>query len=46
MNRNLIRWRVALIFAHNQQAKTDLDDPSVLFLERHNVVRFSVGRTF
>ena len=35
-----------LIFAYNPQAKTDLTDPSVLFLERRTVARFSVGRTF
>jgi outer membrane protein insertion porin family len=35
-----------LIFAYNPNAKTDLTDPSVLFLERKTVVRFSVGRTF
>jgi outer membrane protein insertion porin family len=35
-----------LIFAYNPQAKTDLTDPTVLFLERKTVVRFSVGRTF
>jgi outer membrane protein insertion porin family len=35
-----------LIFAYNPQAKTDLTDPTVLFIERKTVVRFSVGRTF
>ncbi|MCI0524071.1 MAG: BamA/TamA family outer membrane protein, partial [Acidobacteria bacterium] len=35
-----------LIFAYNPQAKTDLTDPSVLFLERRTVARFTVGRTF
>ncbi|MEO6724964.1 MAG: outer membrane protein assembly factor BamA [Blastocatellia bacterium] len=35
-----------LIFAYNPQAKTDVTDPTVLFLERRTVVRFSVGRTF
>ncbi len=35
-----------LIFAYNPQAKTDLTDPTVLFLERRTAVRFSVGRTF
>ncbi len=35
-----------LIFAYNPQAKTDITDPTVLFLERRTVVRFSVGRTF
>ncbi len=35
-----------LIFAYNPQAKTDLTDPTVLFIERRTVVRFSVGRTF
>jgi len=35
-----------LIFAYNPQAKTDITDPRVLFLERRTVVRFSVGRTF
>ncbi|MFN0085379.1 MAG: outer membrane protein assembly factor BamA [Blastocatellia bacterium] len=35
-----------LIFAYNPQAKTDLTDPRVLFIERRTVVRFSVGRTF
>ncbi len=35
-----------LIFAYNPQAKTDLTDPRVLFIERKTVVRFSVGRTF
>lgn len=35
-----------LIFAYNPQAKTDITDPTVLFIERRTVVRFSVGRTF
>jgi outer membrane protein insertion porin family len=35
-----------LIFAYNPQAKTDLTDPRVLFIERRTAVRFSVGRTF
>ncbi len=35
-----------LIFAYNPQAKTDITDPSVLFIERRTAVRFSVGRTF
>ncbi len=35
-----------LIFAYNPQAKTDLTDPKVLFLERRTAIRFSVGRTF
>ena len=35
-----------LIFAYNPQAKTDITDPRVLFLERRTVMRFSVGRTF
>jgi outer membrane protein insertion porin family len=35
-----------LIFAYNPQAKTDLTDPKVLFIERRTAVRFSVGRTF
>jgi outer membrane protein insertion porin family len=35
-----------LIFAYNPQAKTDVTDPTVLFIERRTVVRFSVGRTF
>jgi outer membrane protein insertion porin family len=35
-----------LIFAYNPNAKTDLTDPRVLFLERRTVVRFSIGRTF
>ncbi|MBL8171525.1 MAG: outer membrane protein assembly factor BamA [Acidobacteria bacterium] len=35
-----------LIFAYNPQAKTDITDPTVLFLERRTVMRFSVGRTF
>ena len=35
-----------LIFAYNPQAKTDPNDPRVLFIERKTVVRFSVGRTF
>lgn len=35
-----------LIFAYNPNAKTDLTDPRVLFLERRAVVRFSIGRTF
>ncbi len=35
-----------LIFAYNPQAKTDVTDPTVLFLERRTAVRFSVGRTF
>ena len=35
-----------LIFAYNPQAKTDVTDPRVLFLERRTVMRFSVGRTF
>jgi outer membrane protein insertion porin family len=35
-----------LIFAYNPQAKTDVTDPTVLFIERKTVVRFSVGRTF
>jgi outer membrane protein insertion porin family len=35
-----------LIFAYNPQAKTDITDPRVLFIERRKVVRFSVGRTF
>jgi outer membrane protein insertion porin family len=35
-----------LIFAYNPQARTDLTDPTVLFIERKTVVRFSVGRTF
>jgi outer membrane protein insertion porin family len=35
-----------LIFAYNPNAKTDITDPTVLFLERKTVVRFSVGRTF
>ncbi len=35
-----------LIFAYNPQAKTDITDPRVLFIERRTVVRFSVGRTF
>lgn len=35
-----------LIFAYNPQAKTDLNDPKVLFIERRTAVRFSVGRTF
>ncbi|MFN0110038.1 MAG: outer membrane protein assembly factor BamA [Blastocatellia bacterium] len=35
-----------LIFAYNPQAKTDITDPTVLFIERRTVMRFSVGRTF
>jgi outer membrane protein insertion porin family len=35
-----------LIFAYNPQAKTDITDPRVLFIERRTAVRFSVGRTF
>jgi outer membrane protein insertion porin family len=35
-----------LIFAYNPQAKTDVTDPTTLFLERRTVMRFSVGRTF
>jgi len=35
-----------LIFAYNPQAKTDISDPRVLFIERRTAVRFSVGRTF
>jgi outer membrane protein insertion porin family len=35
-----------LIFAYNPQAKTDITDPTVLFLERRTVMRFTVGRTF
>ena len=35
-----------LIFAYNPQAKTDLTDPTVLFIERKTAIRFSVGRTF
>jgi outer membrane protein insertion porin family len=35
-----------LIFAYNPQAKTDLTDPTVLFIERRTAIRFSVGRTF
>jgi outer membrane protein insertion porin family len=35
-----------LIFAYNPQAKTDITDPTVLFIERRTAVRFSVGRTF
>ncbi|MGH9844739.1 MAG: hypothetical protein ACREEM_38975, partial [Blastocatellia bacterium] len=35
-----------LIFAYNPQAKTDVTDPRVLFIERRTAVRFSVGRTF
>jgi outer membrane protein insertion porin family len=35
-----------LIFAYNPNAKTDITDPTTLFLERKTVVRFSVGRTF
>lgn len=35
-----------LIFAHNPQAKTDFTDPTVLFIERKTVFRFSIGRTF
>ncbi|HKX27647.1 MAG TPA: outer membrane protein assembly factor BamA [Blastocatellia bacterium] len=35
-----------LIFAYNPQARTDTSDPTVLFIERKTVVRFSVGRTF
>ena len=35
-----------LIFAYNPQAKTDITDPRVLFIERRTVMRFSVGRTF
>jgi outer membrane protein insertion porin family len=35
-----------LIFAYNPQAKTDLSDPTVLFIERKKVIRFSIGRTF
>jgi outer membrane protein insertion porin family len=35
-----------LIFAYNPQAKTDITDPKVLFIERRTAVRFSVGRTF
>jgi outer membrane protein insertion porin family len=35
-----------LIFAYNPGAKTDPTDPTVLFVERKTVVRFSVGRTF
>ncbi len=35
-----------LIFAYNPGAKTDPTDPTVLFIERKTVVRFSVGRTF
>jgi outer membrane protein insertion porin family len=35
-----------LIFAYNPQAKIDLSDPTVLFIERKKVIRFSIGRTF
>jgi len=35
-----------LIFAYNPQAKTDLSDPTVLFIERKTAIRFSIGRTF
>ena len=35
-----------LIFAYNPNAKTDPNDPTVFFIERRTVVRFSVGRTF
>jgi len=35
-----------LIFAYNPQAKTDITDPTVLFLERKKAIRFSIGRTF
>ena len=35
-----------LIFAYNPQAKTDITNPTVLFIERRTVMRFSVGRTF
>ncbi len=35
-----------LIFAYNPQAKTDITDPTVLFIERRTAIRFTVGRTF
>ncbi len=35
-----------LIFAYNPQAKTDPNDPTLIFIERKTVFRFSVGRTF
>jgi outer membrane protein insertion porin family len=35
-----------LIFAYNPQARTDINDPKTLFIERRKVIRFSVGRTF
>jgi hypothetical protein len=35
-----------LIFAYNPNARTDPFDPKTLYLERRNVIRFAVGRTF
>ena len=35
-----------LIYAFNPQARTDVTDPRVLFIERRTVLRFTVGRTF
>ena len=35
-----------LIFAYNPNAKTDPNDPTVFYIERRTVVRFSIGRTF
>lgn len=35
-----------LIFAYNPNAKTDPTDPTVFYIERKTVVRFSIGRTF
>ncbi|MCS6886365.1 MAG: outer membrane protein assembly factor BamA [Acidobacteriota bacterium] len=35
-----------LIFAYNPNAKTNLDDPTQIFLEQKRTIRLTVGRTF